>query len=198
MHTGNPQILTIRLSLPVILAFWLTAGFEPLWGADQTAGAYYRQAQDRVNEGDTTGAIQLLDRALEVDSKHGLSLLARGRLYLGQENSSQAHSDFTTACWNKDPAIKARAHIGLGDIFRRMSMRNWQAVEEYRMAISADPSCREAYYAIAETGFELRETSGYRLASEALARLICLDSDYRDAYDLWREKIRDLPPEDLR
>ena len=66
------------------------------------------------------------------------------------------------------------------------------------MATLADPSCCEAYYAMAETGFELRESTGYRTAAAALTKLVCLDPEYRDAFKLWWEKIRDQSDDELR
>ncbi len=198
IHSGYLQFLTTRLFFPVLLAFLLTAGFESLQGAGETARSYYQQALDRVNEGDSTGALQLLEQALELDSKHGPSLLARGRLYLEQGNLKNARRDFTMATGDKDPAIRAKAHIGLGDIYRRMPKREWQAIKEYRIAIMVDPTCYEAYYAIAETGFELGQTDGYRAAAKALAELVCMDPAYRDAFILWWEKILDQSDDELR
>ena len=198
IHTGYLQFLTTRLFFPVLLAFLLTAGFEPLRGAGETARSYYQQALDRVNKGDSTVALQLLEQALELDSKHGQSLLARGSLYLEQGNLKKARRDFTMATGDKDPAIRARAHIGLGDILRRMSYRNWHAIKEYRIAAKVDPTCGEAYFAMAETGFELSQTDGYSAADAALAKLICLDPEYKDALTQWWEKVFIQSDDELR
>ena len=192
------KVLLIRTSLPFLSAGLLTAGFAPLHGAEKDAGAYYSEALESIAEGDSARTLRLLDKALEIDPKHGLSLLARGSLYLEQGNIKKARRDFNIAKGDKDPAIRARGYVGRGDILRRMSRRNWQAVEEYRMATLVDPSCREAYYAIAETGFELIESTGYRTAGAALAKLVCLDPEYRDAFKLWWEKIRDQSDDELR
>ncbi|MEA2062407.1 MAG: GWxTD domain-containing protein, partial [Gemmatimonadota bacterium] len=109
-----------------------------------------------------------------------------------------ARNDFTRALFSKSARIRSRAHIGLGDIYRRNMKNKWDAVDEYRLAAKIDPACCEAYYALAQTGLELQETTGYRTAAKALAQLICLDPEYRDAYSLWREKILDKTSDELR
>ena len=91
---------------------------------------YYQEAMAEIAAGDSTEAIQLLDRALDADSKHGPSHLIRGRLYLEQGNQKKSRQDFTMASGNKDSSIRAKARIGLGDILRRMPKREWQAVQE--------------------------------------------------------------------
>ena len=141
--------------------------------------------------GDTRRELELLDRAVEADSKQSRPRVERGRLYLELGLLKEARLDFETALWSEDPLVRCEAHIGLGEVYRRLPMRNLQAVAEFRLALQNDPESREALYALAQTGFALRETQGYRVAAKALARLICTDPGYRDAYRLWRDEILD-------
>ena len=198
MLMANSIKCRLPLGLLIGLSFLFLPFLSALSGAEQTARTYYQQALERINEGDTTGALSFLNKALELDPKHGQSLLARGRLYLEQANLKKARRDFTMATGDKDPAIKARAHIGLGDILRRMPYRNWQAMREYRLATKVDSTCREAYYAMSKTGFELGQTDGYSAADDALAKLICLDPEYKDAFIQWWEKILIQSDDELR
>ena len=166
--------------------------------AGEDTSYYYQEALTRISQGEFKEALPLLDRALELDPQHGRALLARGGLYLKLGLYKEAEHDFNRARYDEEPEIRAAAHIGLGDIYRELPFRNLQAAAEYRLALRTDPASREALYALAETGFALRETQGYRMAATALARLICLDPDYRDAYRLWRDKIRDQTDNELR
>jgi GWxTD domain-containing protein len=166
--------------------------------AEKTAQSCYEKAAVMLAHGDSSAALGLLDRALALDSNHGLALLKRGRLHLSQGKLKEARGDFTRAGVDNNRLTRSLAHLGLGDIFRRMPNRNWQAVQEYHLAIKVDSTCCEAYYALAQTGFALEWTEGYRLAGRTLAKLICLDPGYLDAYSLWREKIRDQPPDELK
>ena len=198
MLMANSIKCRLPLGLLIGLSFLLLPFFSALSSAEQTARTYYQQALEWINKGDTTGALSFLNKALELDPKHGPSLLARGRLYLEQGNLKKARRDFTMATWDKDPAIRAGAHIGLGDILRRMANRNWQAVREYRMAAKIDSTCREAYYAMSKTGFELGQTDGYSAADAALAKLICMDPEYKDAFIQWWEKVFIQSDDELR
>jgi len=175
----------------------LGAGFGSLEGGEETARTCDSEVLSRLAKGDSAGALRLLDRVLELDPDHGLSLIERGRLNLNSGNLEQARSDFNRALFSESNEIKLQARIGLGDTFRRMPSRNINAVIEYRLALKIDPASHEALYALAQTGFALAETGGYWLASETLSELICLDPGYRDAYTLWREKIRDHTADEL-
>ncbi|HLA39834.1 MAG TPA: GWxTD domain-containing protein, partial [Candidatus Glassbacteria bacterium] len=148
--------------------------------------------------GDTRRELELLDRAVEADSKQSRPRVERGRLYLELGLLKEARLDFETALWSEDPLVRCEAHIGLGEVYRRLPMRNLQAVAEFRLALQNDPESREALYALAQAGFALRETQGYRVAAKALARLICTDPGYRDAYRLWRDEILDQSDDELR
>ena len=162
------------------------------------ADFYYSEALARIARGEFNEALKLLDRLLERNSRHGPALLERGRLYLKLGLLEKARQDLYLASFDPEPEIRVSAHIGLGDIYRQLPMRNLQAASEYRLALQADPRNREALYALALTGFALAETQGYRMAGKALAELLCLDPDYRDAYSLWRGKIRDQSEKELR
>ncbi|MFH1068502.1 MAG: GWxTD domain-containing protein [Candidatus Glassbacteria bacterium] len=148
--------------------------------------------------GDTRQALGLLDRAVEADSRHARPRIERGKLYLELGRLDEARLDFEAARWSDDPLVRSEAHVGLGEVYRRTPLRNLQAVAEFRLALRTDPESREALYALAQTGFALRQTQGYRVAAKALARLICNDPGYRDAYRLWRDRILDQSDDELR
>ena len=183
--------------MPVIAVIY-SSGFSIESTPDETARSLYQQSVKNLAAGDTSSAGNLLDRALELDPKLWEARLERGRVHLAAGDLDAARVDFNRALFSKSPEIRARAHIGLGDIFRRMPHRNWQAVQEYRLAISADSTCREAYYAIAETAFDLAWTDGFITADAALAKLICLDPEYKDALIQWWEKVFTQSDKELR
>lgn len=186
------------MCLTLSCALFLAGVFSSLTADTETAEIYYRTAQVKIKEGNREQAFQLLSDALKNDPKHGPSLIARGQLYLSIGKINKALKDFNRAVWHKDNRIRAQAYIGRGNAYRRMTNRNLQAMNEYRLALQADSLNCEAIYKIAQTGFALNDTQGYWAAADALSRLICLTPDYRDAYTLWREKIRDKNEEEIR
>ncbi len=106
-------------------------------------------------------------------------LLERGQLHLSQGELKQARADFSAACWDDDPVVSAMAHIGLGDCYRLMKFRNFDAVRQYRLALRDQAHNCEARYKLAMTGFALRQTDGYRMAARELAKLVCTTPDIR-------------------
>ena len=155
-------------------------------------------AQTKLAQGDTAEALDLLGKALKADKSHGPALIERGYLYLNTDRVKQAKRDFERALGSKSSSIKAKAYVGLGDILRTNPKRISQAIEKYRFALDADPSCKEAFYALAKAGMEYEQTVGYRIAAKTLADLICLDPGYKDAYRLWRDKILDKTEDEIR
>jgi tetratricopeptide (TPR) repeat protein len=182
----------------VFIALLFFSNLPPLRAVEETAQTYYQQALGRINEGDSTGALNLLDKALEIDPKLWDARLARGRIHLAAGDLDAARNDFNRALSSKSPEIKAKAHIGLGDIYFSMGKRTMQAITEYRLALRADPSSCEAYFALFQAGWEVGIGKGYRIASEALVKLICLDPCFRDAYKVWRDTILDKTEDELR
>ena len=176
----------------------ISAGFSIEATPVETAQTLSNQAESLLSGGDSTGALDLLDKALELDSKNWEALLERGQLNLAAGDLDAARVDFNNALFSKSPEIRARAHIGLGDIFLSMRNRAMQAVAEYRLALRADPSSREACFALSQAGMEIGQGRGYRIASQALVKLICLDPCFRDAYTFWHEKILDKTEDELR
>ncbi|HUU28498.1 MAG TPA: tetratricopeptide repeat protein [archaeon] len=175
----------------------LAAGFGSLEGRDETAQTYYKEAQARIADGDSAKALHLLDKALELDTQHGPSLIERGTLKLYSDDLESARKDFERALRSESARTKSQAHIGLGDTYRWTLTRYQDAIGEYQQALELDSvNCKALYY-LAQSWFALGETEGYRKASETLARLICLDPGYRDAYSLWRDKLRDHPKDEL-
>ncbi len=132
----------------------------------------------------------------EADGR-GAERLTEGRRALEAGDLARARRLFHVASFDPDPAVRSAARVGLGDVDRRRRYRGLEATRQYRLALQADPDNREALYALAQAGFELEETHGYRVAGRALVRLILLDPEYRGAYDLWREKIHDASREEL-
>jgi GWxTD domain-containing protein len=188
-----------RLSL-LLLACLLfsTVRSNSVLRAEETAQSCYEKAVVMLKDGDSSTALGLLDRALELDSKHGPALIERGRLYLSQDLRDKARWDFTQAVGDEDPRIKALAHVGLGDISRPFIASRVKAKIEYRRALEADSTCREAYFAMAQTGFLEGGSLGYQLASEGLAGVIYLDPEYHGAFSLWQDKIITPTDDDLR
>jgi len=199
VNPGCFQLSDIFFSLAFVLAI-LSPLSEcyALPAAETAAQEYFSQALARIAENDTEAAGRLLGLALEHDPDHGPSLIQRGRLNLNQGEIEAARRDFSRALFSDSTGIKVQAYIGMGDVYRKTPNRNWQAVGEYRQALKHDPGNREVLYLIAQTGFALGETGGYRLASEMLVKLICLDPEYKDAYDLWRNEILDQTGDELR
>ncbi len=194
------MILTAKIKtlLAGILAVFLSVAAVNLHAGREEAEALYSRALEKISAGEQEQALELFGRALEIDPKQGKSLLARGRLYLKLGLWRDARRDFRQASFHPDPHLRVAAHIGLGDVYRTLPFRKLQAVAEYRLALRADPANREALYALAETGFALEETQGYRMAARTLVRLICIDPGYRDSYRLWRDKILDQTDDELR
>ena len=158
---------------------------------------YYLDAKTKLAQGDTAGAFKLLDKALQADKNHDSALIDRGYLSLDTGNKKQAKRDFERALRSKSRSIKAKAYVGLGDVLRTNPKWIHQAIEKYRFALDVDPSCKEAFYALAKAGMEYEQTVGYRIAAKTLVDLICLDPGYKDAYRLWRDKILDKTEDEI-
>jgi tetratricopeptide (TPR) repeat protein len=154
--------------------------------------------QYKLAQGDTAAAMQLLDRALEIDADHGDSRLWRGWLHLAAGDFDSAKEDFTRALNSESPRIKARAHVGLGHIQIRNPQKTSQAAEHYRQAVKIDPTCFDALYDPVHVGFLFSGLAGKRVASEALARLICRDPLYENAYRVWRDLALDKREKEIR
>ncbi len=179
--------------LTVIFLFDSLDAVEP-WKAEK----YHLEFQRALAQGDSVGALKLLNKALKLDRELYPALIQRGRLYLGMGNKRAAKNDFSNALFSDSEEIKAKAYVGLGDILRTNPKRIRMAMEKYRLATEVDPSCKEAYYALAKAGMEYAQTVGYRVAAKALVDLICLDPAYKDAYKLWRERILDQNEDEIR
>lgn len=192
----NPVWLALCALLP---AFAPEAVFPVRLNAGPvSADSLHALAVGALDSGDERGALRLLDRALEISPGHGGALLERGRLCLALGRLNEARTDLRSASFDPDRGIRLSARLALGDLERRYGFRGLQAARQYRLALSLDPTSREAYYSLAETGVELGETQGWRMAARALADLLCLDPEYRDAHSFWRERIKDRSDDDLR
>jgi len=182
----------------LFIAVIYSAGFSIESTPDETPQTLFNQATSLLAEGDTTGALGLLDKALEIDPKLWDARLARGRVHLAAGDLDAARNDFNRALFSKSPEIRARAHIGLGDIYRLKPKRNWDAIAEYRLAIKIEPSNLETYFALSQAALAMNVPKGYRIASQVLVKLICLDPCFRDAHTVWRDTILDKTEDGLR
>ena len=159
---------------------------------------YCRQAVSALTRGDSTGALKLLNQALDIDPKHGPALIWRGRLNLAAGDLRQARRDFNRALFDKSSKIKALAHVGLGHVLISNSYRTGQAIRHYRQAVKIDPTSYAALYNPAAAGYAYEKIAGKRIASEALARLVCLDPLYENAYRVWRDMILTKSDDEIR
>ncbi len=180
------------------LPCWNVYGDAKVSSREEPVRLLLEPATELLARGDTAGALKLLG---QVDTKGGRYyslLLERGGIYLSVGETSRARTDFSAAYWDNDPVVSSRAHIGLGDCYRLMRFRNYDAVREYRLALRDDFTACEARYKLAMTGFALRQTDGYRMAARELAKLICIDPGYQNTYCVWRDSILDKTPAELR
>jgi tetratricopeptide (TPR) repeat protein len=196
------HIFFIRLSSILIINISILS-IRPLSGKENAQAAsdsepLSQQLQYELARGDTAAAMQLLDRALEKDADHAASRLWRGKLHLAAGDYDSAKEDFTKALHSKSPETRARAHVGLGHILIRNPNKTSQATKHYRLAVKIDPTCFEYLFDPAHVGFWLSGLAGKKIASEALARLICLDPLYENAYRVWRDLALDKRENEIR
>jgi len=191
-------LLVFTLSFAILIAALPAKAFPAESETEKAVRRYYQEALSSLAQGDSSAALSLLGKVLELDPKHWESWLERGRLHLAADELDAARDAFTRALFSKSPETRTMAHVGLGDIYRQMPKRNFDAVAEYQLAIRIDPACCEACYSLAQTGFALGETQDFRMAARALADLVCLDPDYKDTYVLWRDNLMDQTDQNLR
>jgi len=160
--------------------------------------SYYQQAIKSLAEGDSTGALGLLDKALELDPRHGEALIWRGRLNLISGNLKQARKDFKQALTAKSPKIRSLAHVGFGHVLIRNPVLTSRAIRYYRLAVKIDPTSFEALYDLPQAGYVYEKIAGKRVASEALTRLVCQDPLDKNAYRIWRDLVPDKSEKEIR
>ncbi|MCE5271414.1 GWxTD domain-containing protein [bacterium] len=178
------SVSTLKMSL--LLAIALAAG--AVWAAGGPPPS--QQAAALFAAGDSAGAGQLLERVLERDRKDYPGYVLRGQFRLKHRDWNRAQSDFRHALSSPDPTVRSQAYRGLGDVIRYGSEGHLtQALDQYRLAVLADSTNREALYSLAEAGFDLADSKGYDLSSSALTRLVCLDPEYRGALGLWNDRF---------
>lgn len=192
MHRWKPAI-TRALSYSVYLLLIISVRVSGASGESAS-----QQAAALLAASDSSGALSFLENTLDNGSKDYAAFLLRGRLRLTKGDYRQAEIDFRRVLFSESDSLHSEAHLGLGDLLRSQRYRNWDAVGEYRLALSADSTCLAAWYAIAQTAFELGWTDGYMTADEALAKLICLDPEYRDALSQWWDRIFIQSDDELR
>ncbi|MFC1614431.1 hypothetical protein ACFL5K_03965 [Gemmatimonadota bacterium] len=180
-------------SFVIFSASLLASTAEP-----EKAEELFLEAREKLAGQDTSQALTLLNRALATDSKHYPSLLLRGRLFIGAGDGKQAVRDFKKALAAKDKRIRLKCYLGLADTYRIVFKKNYSAEKNCRKAFAIDPHNSEALYCRAQIGFSYGMTDGYNMARRALAKLLCIDPGYRDAYRLWREEIKDQSSDETR
>jgi GWxTD domain-containing protein len=187
-----------QLFFILLLIFFFVTAFIISSFADVSSRQYYDSSVKHLADGDTARAISQLNRALEQNRDHSHSLIVRGELLLAAGKQDKARQDFERVLHCDSDNILYRAHLGLGDCFRAIDNKNLKAVAEYRQALKYYPKSKRAMFSIANAGFALGETSGFRLASQMLVALICIDPEYEYAYDIWRKRIHDQTADELR
>ena len=110
------------------------------------------------------------------------------RLARGERKGAEA--DFQRALNSPEKSERSAAHAGLGDVLGVQPNKKMEALQEYRLALQLDPENLEWLYRLAEMGIELGNATGYGIADNALTGLVCRDCTYRDAFELWRGKIK--------
>lgn len=139
-----------------------------------------------------------IDDSLRVlETASGRKLLEEGRAFSVQGDLKAAERKFYEALFCRDQALVFQAHMELGAVCRKNYGRRYEAVAHYRRALSLEPGNLDVLFELAQTGFELAETSGYGLAGRSLLEIILHNPEYREAYELWRKSIRDQGPEEL-
>ncbi|MBW7997604.1 MAG: tetratricopeptide repeat protein [Candidatus Glassbacteria bacterium] len=196
MRIDATGLLRIFLPLLFLLAPVISSAAESPSG--MPADSLFKLSKAILQHGDTTGAITTLDKVLDADSDHWEARLARGRLYLAAGEKNRARAEFRHVLGSKIDRLRSKAWIGLGDIVASVPFKKWDAIiKEYLFAIKADPTNLEAYHRRAEVAFELGDLKGdgdpkgFRIASEMLLHLICIEPTYKESYPTWRDRILD-------
>jgi tetratricopeptide (TPR) repeat protein len=156
--TATPELLPTRAATP-------TPTPPPI-----TAQAYYEEGLIRQEAGDAAGALQSFNWAIELDSAFAPAYIARGSVYLAQEEFWLAMDDADSAI-QADPA-SAAAYAFYGEALRARG-RGRSALEAFDQALDLDPSLR------LET-FRSRWLAA-RAAGDA-DRLLVLSSEYAEAH----------------
>ena len=182
-HLRTFTVLIACISLVVL---------QSLFGQDNSAAStsadvVFEQVRSRLESGDTTKAIEYLDILLEEGGVSFKALLWRGKLYLAGRRFDEAGKDFNGALNSSDRAVRARALIGLGIIQGRNEVKTIQTLKLFKKAVNLDPTSFDDLYAPANIALMFRLTSRHRIAGEQLAKLVCRDILYPDAYRTWRE-----------
>lgn len=107
------------------------------------ADEYYQQALEAYQKRDYDGAVEVLNKALDLLPNKSEYLVARGMIYLDDQDLEKAEADFTAAL--KAFQYEMGAHYGLGLIaFRRRKFAD--AVEHLKKAHYADVERPETLY----------------------------------------------------
>ncbi len=102
------------------------------------ADSVYQQAQVKIAQGDSPGALKLLDQAIKLDKKNYAAFLERGRLYLAQRNGKAAIDDFIKAIGAKDKETKVEAYLGLADTYLTFFKRKDQAITGRKAVVPSE------------------------------------------------------------
>ncbi len=186
-------------SIPMKFALGLVACLAAGSARAESGPPPSQQAAALAAAGDSSGAGQLLERSLDRNKKDYPGYVLRGLFRLKSRAWNRAQGDFRHALFSPDPAVRAQAYRGLGDVIRYGSDGHLtQAVDQYRLAVLADSTNREALFCLAEAGFDLADSKGYDLSSSALSRLVWLDPEYRGALELWNDRFVRHPEDQTR
>ncbi|OGG04754.1 MAG: hypothetical protein A3F83_03470 [Candidatus Glassbacteria bacterium RIFCSPLOWO2_12_FULL_58_11] len=162
-----------------------------------SAAALFRLSNARLAEGDSSGALELLDLALDLDGNHWPALLARGNLRFVSGKPEQALADYTRALAAPEAEIRSVAYYGCGLV--HLHDKNLRpVVEQFRLALENSPDNPGALYALAALGLQHENILGSKSTAKYLARLVCLNPLYRDAYRTWRDQIQNKTASQIR
>lgn len=145
-----------------------------------------RSSTLRTREG-YEGAVELYQRALELDENFTLARYELGLAFLGVGNRWRAAGEFRKAL-QLDPEF-AEAHVGMGDA--RASLGQYdEAIAEYQKALKIDPDNPRVHYGLGRIYYN--EKGLYHEAVAEYQKAVGLDPGFIDAHlalgELYEEK----------
>ncbi len=201
--SGKATCLQIGLRGKLVLVCLLFAGNicaeYPKHEIQYTFSVSNYRAAELLAAGDTSGALVILDNTISRQPENHVALLDRGRLQLMAGNREAASRDFTAALYSPVDSIRIAAHTGLAWCAYLLKHRQWTAPDHLRRALAIDPDSPAVLYAKARIMLDGEpSTDDVRIAMRALLHLLEVDISYRDAYRIWRERVKDRTVEEIR
>lgn len=165
-----------------ILAFAIacvlgTAGTAPVGATDSiltSVDGLYRDGMRLFEAGDPDAALRKFRQALEIDRKHGPSLVGIGHVHLRRGDLDAAEDAFMDA--RRRQRKYGPAHNGLGLVYMRKEKGLQWAIRYFQDAISVDRSYARAYYNLARAYREIGDTKEL-MAYKRLSKIVPAHSD---------------------